>query len=63
VLYHLIGTSFLNADLDDPFTYMPGNFSHTERIALVDGRGNVRVYFDGLSEKSWRPRRYANRGG
>ena len=50
VLYHLIGTSFLNADLDDPFTYMPGNFSHTERIALVDGRGNVRAYFDGLSE-------------
>jgi protein SCO1/2 len=50
VLYHLIGTTFLNADLDDPFTYMPGNFSHTERIALVDGRGNVRAYFDGLSE-------------
>jgi hypothetical protein len=46
----LIGTSFLNADLDDPFTYMPGNFSHTERIALVDGRGNVCAYFDGLSE-------------
>jgi cytochrome oxidase Cu insertion factor (SCO1/SenC/PrrC family) len=50
VLYHLIGTTFLNADLDDPFTYMPGNFSHTERIALVDGHGNVRAYFDGLSE-------------
>ena len=50
VLYHLIGTTFLNADLDDPFTYMPGNFSHTERIALVDGRGNVRAYFDGLSD-------------
>lgn len=50
VLYHLIGTSFLNADLDDPFAYMPGNFSHTERIALVDGQGKVRAYFDGLSE-------------
>jgi cytochrome oxidase Cu insertion factor (SCO1/SenC/PrrC family) len=50
VLYHVIGTSFLNADLDDPFTYMPGNFSHTERIALVDDQGNVRAYFDGLSE-------------
>jgi len=50
VLYHVIGTSFLNADLDDPFAYMPGNFSHTERIALVDGQGKVRAYFDGLSE-------------
>jgi protein SCO1/2 len=50
VLYHLIGTTFLNADLDDPFSYMPGNFSHTERIALVDGQGNVRAYFDGLSK-------------
>ncbi|HVU08258.1 MAG TPA: SCO family protein [Verrucomicrobiae bacterium] len=49
-LYNLIGTSFLAADLDDPFTYMPGNFSHTERIAIVDPRGNVRAYFDGLSQ-------------
>jgi protein SCO1 len=48
VLYHLIATSFLAQDLDDPFTYMPGNFSHTERIAIVDARGNVRAYFDGL---------------
>ena len=50
MLYHLIGSSFLNADLDDPFTYMPGNWSHTERIAVVDPQGNVRAYFDGLSE-------------
>jgi len=49
-LYHLIGTSFLNQDLDDPFAYMPGNFSHTERIAVVDARGQVQVYFDGLGE-------------
>jgi protein SCO1/2 len=49
-LYHLIGSSFLSADLDDPFTYMPGNWSHTERIAVVDPQGNVRAYFDGLSE-------------
>ncbi|HVU27662.1 MAG TPA: SCO family protein [Verrucomicrobiae bacterium] len=49
-LYNLIGTSFLTADLNDPFTYMPGNFSHTERIAVVDARGNVRAYFDGLSQ-------------
>jgi protein SCO1/2 len=49
-LYRVIGTSFLNADLDDPFTYMPGNFSHTERIALVDPHGNVSAYFDGLRD-------------
>jgi cytochrome oxidase Cu insertion factor (SCO1/SenC/PrrC family) len=48
-LYHLIGTSFLAQDLNDPFTYMPGNFSHTDRIALVDAQGNVRGYFDGLN--------------
>jgi cytochrome oxidase Cu insertion factor (SCO1/SenC/PrrC family) len=49
-LYGLIGTSFLAHDTDDPFTYMPGNFTHTERIALVDGSGQVRAYFDGLRE-------------
>jgi len=48
-LYHLIATSFLSQDENDPFTYMPGNFSHTERIAVVDPRGNVRAYFDGLA--------------
>ena len=49
VLYQLIGQSFLNADLNDPFSYMPGNWSHTERIAVVDPRGNIRAYFDGLA--------------
>ena len=48
VLHGLIATSFLAQDLDDPFTYMPGNFSHTERIAVVDARGNVQSYFDGM---------------
>ena len=50
ILYHLISTSFLNQDLNDPFSYMPGNFSHTDRMALVDARGRVRMYFDGLSD-------------
>jgi len=49
-LYHLIATSFLNQDLNDPFSYMPGNFSHTDRLALVDSQGRVRFYFDGLSD-------------
>jgi protein SCO1/2 len=49
-LHQLIATSFLNQDLDDPFTYMPGNFSHTDRIAVVDAQGRVQAYFDGLGE-------------
>jgi cytochrome oxidase Cu insertion factor (SCO1/SenC/PrrC family) len=48
VLHNLIATSFLAQDLNDPFTYMPGNFSHTERIAVVDAGGKVQSYFDGL---------------
>jgi len=50
VLYHLITTSFLKQDLDDPFSYMPGNFSHTERLAVVDTHGRVTAYFDGLRD-------------
>jgi protein SCO1/2 len=51
-LYDLIGTSFLAQGLDDPFNYMPGNFVHTERIALVDSHGKLRGYFDGLNENT-----------
>jgi protein SCO1 len=50
VLYHLIATSFLNQDLNDPFSYMPGNFSHTDRVAVVDANGRVQMYFDGLND-------------
>ncbi len=49
-LYQLIGTSFLKQGEPDPFNYMPGNFLHTERIALVDPQGNVKAYFDGLQD-------------
>ena len=49
-LYHLISTSFLDQDLNDPFVYMPGNFSHTDRVAVVDSHGRTRAYFDGLRE-------------
>ena len=51
-LQNLIATSFLNQDLNDPFVYMPGNFSHTERIAIVDAGGNVRMYFDGMRRET-----------
>jgi protein SCO1/2 len=49
-LYDLIGNSFLAQDLNDPFNYMPGNFVHTERIALVDSHGKLRGFFDGLNQ-------------
>jgi protein SCO1/2 len=51
-LYGLIAASFLNQDLDDPFSYMPGNFSHTDRIAQVDARGNLHGFFDGLNDNT-----------
>ena len=49
VLYDLIGTSFLPQDNKDPFNSMPGNFTGTERIAIVDRKGNTRGFFDGLN--------------
>ena len=51
-LYHLIGTSFLGPDTNNEFNYMPGNFAHTERIAVVDAEGRVRGYFDGLNDNT-----------
>jgi len=47
-LHQLIGDSFLATDSSDPFNSMPGNFTGTERIAVVDKHGKVRVFFDGL---------------
>lgn len=47
-LEELIGTSFLASDPGDPFNSMPGNFAGTERIAVVDKHGRIRIYFDGL---------------
>jgi cytochrome oxidase Cu insertion factor (SCO1/SenC/PrrC family) len=52
VLYAVISQSFLAKDQDDPFGYMPGNFSHTERIAVVDAEGNLRGYFDGMNQNT-----------
>ena len=49
-LYGLISASFLAQDADNQFGYMPGNFSHTDRIAVVDSRGRVQAYFEGLDD-------------
>ena len=48
VLHALIAKSFLAQDNSDPFNSMPGNFTGTERIAVVDKHGQTRIYFDGL---------------
>ena len=48
VLHGLIAKSFLAQDNGDPFNSMPGNFTGTERIAVVDKHGRTRIYFDGL---------------
>jgi cytochrome oxidase Cu insertion factor (SCO1/SenC/PrrC family) len=51
-LYQVIGTSFLAADKADPFNSMPGNFTGTERIAVVDRHGRVRAFYDGLQPRT-----------
>jgi protein SCO1/2 len=48
-LFDLIGTSFLAPDTNNEFGFMPGNFAHTERIAVVDASGHLRGFFDGLN--------------
>ena len=48
VLYELIENSFIPRDPNDPYNFMPGGFTHTERIAVVDTHGRVRSFFDGL---------------
>jgi len=50
VMRNLVGTSFLPPDTTGEFSYMPGNFAHTQRIALVDKSGQVVTYFDGLND-------------
>lgn len=47
-LHDLIGTSFLATETNNPFLSMPGNFTGTDRIAVVDKRGNLRAFFDGM---------------
>ena len=51
-LYHLIGASFLAHDTGNAFGYMPGDYAHTERIAVVDTHGQLRGYFDGLNQNT-----------
>jgi len=49
---HFVGISFLPPDTTGEFAYMPGNFAHTQRIALVDTKGHLVEYFDGLNQQA-----------
>jgi protein SCO1/2 len=51
-VYRLVGASFLPPDTTGEFSYMPGNFAHTQRIALVDPKGRLVDYFDGLDQNA-----------
>jgi protein SCO1 len=52
VLYGFIEKSFIPRNPDDPYNFMPGGFIHTERIAVVDNHGRLRVFFDGLKPET-----------
>ncbi len=47
-LYRLIETSFMSR-MPELVGLVPGGFAHTDRIMLVDPRGNVCASFNGLS--------------
>ncbi len=51
-VHSLIGDSFLKTDADNPFNSMPGNFTGTENIAVVDKHGRTRLFFDGLNDQT-----------
>lgn len=51
-MQRLVGASFLPPDTTGEFSYMPGNFAHTQRIALVDAQGHLVEYFDGLNQEA-----------
>lgn len=46
----LIGKSFLAQDTTTQFASMPGNFANSQRIVLVDPKGDIVEYFDGLND-------------
>ncbi len=51
-LYNLIENSFIPRNPADPYNFMPGGFAHTERIAVVDARGRLRVFYDGMKPET-----------
>lgn len=57
-LYSVIETSFLGRSADPAYSAMPGGFMHSDWIALVDPRGQVRAFFDGMQTAT--PRQVTN---
>jgi protein SCO1/2 len=51
-VHRLVSTSFLPPDTTGQFSYMPGNFAHTNRIVLIDKTGRIVSYFDGLNQNA-----------
>jgi protein SCO1/2 len=51
-IHELVGTSFLSRDTTGAFAFMPGNFANSQRIVLVDPKGHVVSYFDGLNQQA-----------
>ncbi len=49
-LYQLIETSFLKRDPQPQASPMPGGFHDVDYIAVVDRAGNVRRYFNGMTD-------------
>lgn len=58
VLYSVIETSFLGRSTDPVWSAMPGGFLHADQIAIVDPRGQVRAFFDGMQSAT--PRQVTN---
>ncbi len=48
----VIGESFLPQDKEGELSFMPGGFTNTQYIALVDRQGHIVSYFDGLNQGS-----------
>jgi cytochrome oxidase Cu insertion factor (SCO1/SenC/PrrC family) len=58
VVHSVIKTCFLDRKTDPVGGAMPGGFMHADQIAVVDPRGQVRAFFDGM--KSGTPHDVAN---
>lgn len=52
LINNLVGTSFLAKDITGEFSSMPGNFANSQRIALVDPKGNIVMYFEGWNNNA-----------
>jgi protein SCO1/2 len=50
-VHHLVG-SILPPDTNSAFAYLPANYAHSDRIALITPQGRVLEYFDGLSTRT-----------